>query len=82
MNQAPTQEESSHYSKPNPHTSTKWGLTPFIPYTLPVNNLYISKGGLDESSPYNKPSPYSKSDPYNKLNSYKISRRMRKDRSS
>ena len=22
--------------------------------SIPVNNIYISKGGLDESSPYNK----------------------------
>ncbi len=57
MNQAPTED------KPHSYKQIKVGLMNQAPTVnqipaIPLNNIYISKGGLDESSPYNKSSPY------------------------
>jgi|GEM_PF-5243069 len=62
MNQAPTVNQT-----PAVNQSPTINQAPAVNqiHTIPVNNyIYISKGGLDESSPYNKPTLYNKLNPY------------------
>ncbi len=61
INQAPTlgnkqAEKNQAPTKNQPLAANQTPTLSQIP-TIPLNNIYISKGGLDESNPYGKSDP-------------------------